>query len=120
MAGVCLADTGKTTRIEQLSTTELPEWDAFVQRHPWGVIAHLSGWKRAVEQTFQHIRGEVVVVREGGRIVAGIPFYDVRSFLLGNRTVSVPFATLCDPLVSSPEQLETLISFLKSRSVKSC
>jgi hypothetical protein len=42
-------------------------------------------------------------LREGdsGRIQAGLPIYRVSSWLLGNRLVSVPFATVCNPLVTT-------------------
>lgn len=35
------------------------------------------------------------------RIEDGLPVFHVKSLLLGDRLVSIPFATLCDPLVSS-------------------
>ncbi len=48
-------------------------------------------------------------MRDGsGQIRAGLPVYTVASSLLGNRTVSVPFATMCDPLISTKEQFNLL------------
>src|SRR5262245_12400266 len=90
-------------RIERLPESDFAEWDEFVQHHEWGLVGHLSGWKRAIEETFAHIRGQVLVLRSSdtGAILAGIPVYEVESRFVGNRTVSIPFATLCDPLVSS-------------------
>jgi CelD/BcsL family acetyltransferase involved in cellulose biosynthesis len=101
-------------RIEKLPESDFAEWDAFIQRHKWGLVCHLSGWKRAVEETFGHIRGQILVLRspESGAIVAGIPVYEVKSRFVGYRIVSIPFATLCDPLVSSRRQLEALVTHL--------
>lgn len=84
-----------------------PEWDAFVYRHPLGLVYHLSSWRRMIEQAFPHIRGRYLVLRDpgDGEIRAGLPVYAVKSWLLGNRMVSVPFASFCDPLVSSAEEL---------------
>lgn len=105
-------------RIERLHESDFAQWDEFVQQHKWGLVCHLSGWKRAIEETFAHIRGEVLVLRSlaSGAILAGIPVYQVASRFVGNRTVSVPFGTLCDPLVSSRHQLEAFVAHLSQSS----
>lgn len=74
-------------------------WDAFVETHPYGWICHLSSWKKVLEQHFPHIKGHYLALIEDEKIRAGLPLFEVRSWILGNRLVSVPFATLCDPLV---------------------
>ncbi len=112
--------------IHWLSPDEFDEWDCFVSSHPLGLIYHLSSWKQALENAFGHIRGQFLVLRDGnGRIQAGLPVYSVTSLLLGNRTVSVPFATMCDPLVSTGEQfnllwpaIEQAAQKLKSRRIE--
>jgi hypothetical protein len=92
--------------VEWLSKDQQPEWDTFVLGHPLGSVYHTSEWKRVIEQAFGHIRGRFLVMRENesGRIHAGLPIYQVRSWLLGSRLVSVPFATVCNPLVTTLEQ----------------
>lgn len=96
--------------VECLSEAQLPEWDAFVAEHPLGVIYHHSSWKRVIESSFPHIRGRILVVRapSSGRICAGIPIYRVKSWLLRDRLVSIPFASICDPLVTDESQWEVL------------
>lgn len=85
------------------------EWDVFVARHPLGLVYHLSSWRRVLETAFRHIRGRFLVLRDGcGQIQAGLPVYTVASWLLGNRIVSVPFATMCDPLISTKEEFAVL------------
>lgn len=86
-------------------------WDAFVHNHPFGWIYHLGRWKVVLEGTFDHIRGYylALVDQDSGAIRAALPLYHVRSWLTGNRLVSMPFATLSDPLISSGEDLEILI-----------
>ena len=39
---------------------------------------------------------------------AALPIYAVESGLMGRRLVSIPFATLCDPLVTDPADMEIL------------
>lgn len=87
-----------------------PRWDAFVESHPFGWLCHLSGWKQVLEKSFAHIHGHCIVLTRDGAIRAGMPIFEVRSRLLGNRLVSIPYATLCDPLVSSREEMAGLFS----------
>ena len=42
----------------------------------------------------------------GENIRAGLPVYLVNSWLTGKRLVSIPFATLCDPLITSNEDMK--------------
>jgi hypothetical protein len=42
------------------------------------------------------------------QIQAGLPVFEVESWLTGKRLVSIPFATLCDPLISSSEEMRIL------------
>jgi hypothetical protein len=99
----------RLSNIHWLTPDEHSDWDAFVTGHPLAHVYHLSSWQKVLETAFQHIRGRILVLRDGsGQIQAGLPVYRVSSWLLGNRTVSVPFATMCDPLISSKEDLEVL------------
>ncbi len=65
--------------------------------------------KKYSKSAFGHIRGRFLVLKDGsGQIQAGLPVYTVKSWLLKDRTVSVPFATICDPLVSTQEEFNLL------------
>lgn len=101
-----------TKQVVWLSDEDLPKWDRFVENHPLGGLCQMSVWKRIMEDSFPQIRGRfcAVVDSESGEIFAGIPVYTVNSWLLGNRLVSVPFATLTDPLVSSADELNLLVA----------
>jgi CelD/BcsL family acetyltransferase involved in cellulose biosynthesis len=97
--------------VQWLSPDREAEWDEFVGRHELGLVYNLSSWKRTLEDAFPHISGRFLALRENasGQIVAGLPVYQVRSWLLGNRIVSVPFASFCNPLVSDDSQLNLLL-----------
>lgn len=85
-------------------------WDTFVENHPYGWICHLSGWKRVLENTFPHMKAHYLALEDSkGEIKAALPLYEVRSRITGNRLVSIPFATLSDPLVSDSDQLDRLL-----------
>ncbi len=92
-------------KLAWLDSADADIWDAFVARHPNGSIYHLSLWQRAIERSFAHMHADYLVLWDpiSTQILAGMPIYTVRSWLLGNRLVSVPFASFCDPLLSSEE-----------------
>ena len=83
-------------------------WDRFVEGHPYGWVSHLSGWKRVMERCFKHIKAHHFAILEDKKVIAGLPVYEVKSWLTGNKLVSIPFATLCDPLISSRDEFHQL------------
>lgn len=93
-------------------------WDQFVESHPYGWITHLSGWQSVLEHSFPHIRGEAVALLQGKELIAALPFYHVKSVLTGNRLVSVPFGTICDPLVTNQKDAQSLIDRVISQTNK--
>jgi hypothetical protein len=96
--GVCIIDPLRNHR-----------WDRFVHQHPYGWITHLSAWKRVLDKNFPHMQGYYLTLRDpAGGIRAALPIYAVESWLTGRRLVSIPFATLCDPLVTEPADMEIL------------
>lgn len=105
---------GAATTIGWLERGEDAEWDRFVAAHPYGTVCQTSQWRDMIEASFPHIRAGALAIRDGatGSIRAGTMVYTVRSWLLGNRMVSVPFSSRVDPLVSRQEDLWTMMGFL--------
>lgn len=90
------------------------EWDRFVLWHPAGSIYHTTRWKAMIQKAFSHIRGRILVLRDGGgQIVGGLPIYRVGSWLLGSRLVSIPFATVCDPLLTGFDDWKVVLPELE-------
>jgi hypothetical protein len=83
-------------------------WDDFVENHPFGAICHLSGWKQVLEKSFKHMKGYYLALLNDDAIQAALPLYKVKSWLIGNRLVSIPYATVCDPLISSGNEMKVL------------
>jgi hypothetical protein len=96
--------------VEFINPANDARWDRFVIGHPFGWIPHLSCWQRILEQSFSHMKGYylALVQRQGGEIKAALPLFEVRSWLTGTRLVSIPWATLCDPLVSCVDEYRLL------------
>lgn len=91
---------------------EDPRWDRFVETHPFGKIGHLSGWKKVLEGTFRNLAGYYLALldKSENEIQAALPVFLCRNILGCKRLSSIPFATLCDPLVSSSQQMDVLLS----------
>jgi len=83
-------------------------WDRFVEGHPFGWICHLSVWGEILEESFKHLKGYYLVLLDDNEIAAALPLFEVKSWITGKRLVSIPFATLCDPLISSAEDMKIL------------
>jgi peptidoglycan/xylan/chitin deacetylase (PgdA/CDA1 family) len=97
-----------------------PRWDKFVESHPFGLICHLSGWKQVLEESFPHMKGHYLALlnHEDNSIRAALPVFEIKSILTGNRLVSIPFATNCDPLISSEEDVRALLDAAINLSIK--
>lgn len=91
-------------------------WDKFVENHPFGWICHLSDWNQVLEKSFKHMKGHYLALLDNNEIQSALPFYEVRSWLTGNRLVSIPFATLSDPLISKPDDMKKLFEAALSLS----
>ena len=93
-----------------INPEEDTRWDHFVENHPYGWICHLSGWKQVLEKSFSHMKGYYPVLLDETtlQIKAAMPVFAVKSWLTGKRLVSIPFATLCDPLIASSEEMHQL------------
>ena len=87
-------------------------WDPFVTKHPFGWICHTRAWKEVLESCFKHIRAKYLFIedKKPEEIKAALPLCHVKSRITGNRLVSLPFATLCDPLVSSGNEFKVLLN----------
>lgn len=97
-----------------------PRWDKFVEGHPFGLICHLSGWKQVLEESFPHMKGYYLALlgNDNDSIRAALPTFEVKSILTGKRLVSIPFATNCDPLISSNEDMRELLDSVIELSTK--
>jgi CelD/BcsL family acetyltransferase involved in cellulose biosynthesis len=95
-------------------------WNKFVENHPFGWIVHLSGWKSVLERSFPHIKGHYLTLLDstGSEIRAALPLFEVRSWLTGSRLVSIPFATICDPLINTRNDIEKLLEGAIDLSIK--
>jgi len=86
-----------------------PRWDAFVEQHPLAWVTHTSAWANVLTASFPQLEPKYLCMVDASGIRAALPLYLVRSRLTGARLVSMPFSTLCDPLVKEPSQVTKLL-----------
>jgi hypothetical protein len=89
-------------------------WDSYVTQHPDGWLTHTADWKKVIEKSFGHIKGYCfcLVDKNYNDIIAGIPAFIVDSYISGKRLVSIPFATICDPLADNNAHIDLLVNAL--------
>jgi CelD/BcsL family acetyltransferase involved in cellulose biosynthesis len=73
-------------------------WDELVASHPKSSAFHQSGWLRALAKTYSYRPVALTSTPPGEPLVDGIVFCEVRSWVTGNRLVSLPFSDHADPL----------------------
>ena len=95
------------------------EWDAFVEAHPKGTPYHMSGWLRAIEETYS-FKPAAHVWRNQGAITSVFPAFWVKSLLSGSRLISLPFSDYGGPLFSdesmAQEALQQLLQKYKGKT----
>lgn len=85
-------------------------WNEFVENHSLASFYHQAGWAGVIEQTFSHTQACYFVLKNRqNQLEAALPLFLVKSRLLGNRLVSLPFTPNCDPLVETARQWEQLM-----------
>jgi FemAB-related protein (PEP-CTERM system-associated) len=84
------ADDLEPPQIRELSTQDVPRWDAFVNQCPAATFFHLAGWREVLEGAFGH-RTRFLYAERQGEIVGVLPLAEVKSRIFGHSLVSLPF-----------------------------
>ena len=90
-----------------------PRWDDFLEEHPRASVFHTRAWLQALRATYGYEPVAFTNTAPGTALTNAIVFCRIKSILTGSRLVSVPFADHCDPLVSSPRDLNDLLSHVE-------
>jgi CelD/BcsL family acetyltransferase involved in cellulose biosynthesis len=85
-----------------------PRWADFTGRCPHASVFHTSAWLRALQRTYGFTPVVYTTSPAGETLTNALVFAAVRSRLTGRRLVSLPFSDHCDPLVDTPQELQTL------------
>ncbi len=93
--------------VRNFQAEDREDWDAFVQRHPYGSVFHLVAWKQCIEQTFE-FRSTYLVALAGHEIKGVLPLFLVQNPILKKALISLPFAVYGGILADSDEALQAL------------
>jgi len=93
-------------RIDPLSD---PRWAEFLLAHPKASIFHTPGWLACLRETYGYEPFVLTTSPPGTALTNGLPFCRIKSWLTGERLVSVPFADHCDPLFDRVEDFYSVL-----------
>ncbi len=83
-------------------------WPSFLESSQNASIFHTTGWLQSLKQTYGYLPVVYTDTDPGEELTNGWLFCRVRSWMTGNRLVSLPFSDHCDPLVETEAQLQSL------------
>ena len=88
-------------------------WVDLQRQHPRASIFHTWEWLEALRRTYGYQPLAYTTSPPRSDLTDALLFCQLRTCLSGRRLVSLPFSDHCSPLVSDPEALECLLTFLK-------
>src|SRR5208282_4744071 len=90
-------------------------WITFVEHHPAASVFHRAEWLRALKCAYGYEPVAVSSCSPDSPLTNALVFCRIRSFLTGNRFVSLPFSDHCEPLVNCTDDAESLIANMKGK-----
>jgi len=87
---------------------EVGGWDEYVSAHDDSTVYHTSTWCRIVSDIGDY-PSLCLIHKSNDRIDGVLPIMEVRSWLLGNRMVALPFSDESPPLADNAEAARALV-----------
>lgn len=89
-------------------------WDALVSHHPKASVFHQRKWLEALAHTYGYGPIAFTTSPPSGELKNAVVFCRVKSWLTGDRLVSLPFSDHCEPLFDSEDELDFMVRYLRS------
>src|SRR6185437_9390031 len=93
-------------------------WDELVKTHPQSSIFHRPEWLKTLADTYNYQPFVLTSSSPGTTLSDGIAFCKVKSWITGNRLVSLPFSDHCEPLLSEASNENNFVEWLLSEKKK--
>jgi CelD/BcsL family acetyltransferase involved in cellulose biosynthesis len=90
-----------------------PRWPEFLSWHPRASVFHSRGWLEALRRTYDYQPLVLTTSASNEELRNGLVVCRVRSWLTGNRMVSLPFSDHCEVLVDDREALQDMLAALR-------
>lgn len=88
-------------------------WDDLAASHPKASAFHLSGWLKALAQTYGYQTMALTTAPPGEPLTDGLVFCEVRSWITGSRLVSLPFSDHAEPLLAERETFSQITDWMR-------
>ena len=110
--GLTLATEHGMARVYEVDPLRDPRWQNLLQQHPDASIFHHVEWLRALHRTYGYEPVVFTASPPNSDLESGLLFCRIRSWVTGNRIVSLPFSDHCAPLGEPDEKFESLLRHL--------
>jgi hypothetical protein len=90
-----------------------PRWPEFIEQHREVSVFHTREWLQALELTYGYEPVALTTSGSSAPLANALVCCLVRSWLTGDRLVSLPFSDHCEPLVDRPESFDRLMAFME-------
>jgi CelD/BcsL family acetyltransferase involved in cellulose biosynthesis len=104
---------GVGARAVEIDPINDPRWAALLQSHPRASVFHSSNWLRALRAVYGYVPVVVTTCPLGMPLRNGLVFCRVKSWLTGQRLVSLPFSDHCEPLVDNAGELDDILLYMR-------
>lgn len=101
-------------RFCELDPTQDARWAELVERHPKASVFQTVGWLQALQRTYGYRCVAFTTSPLNAQLENGVVVCQVRSWLTGNRMVSLPFSDHCEPLLDSGRDLHSIMEYLQA------
>lgn len=101
-------------KLYQIDPLQDARWADLVERHPKASVFQTVGWLRALQRTYGYRPVVFTTSPSSGELENGVVFCHVRSWLTGDRMVSLPFSDHCEPLFDSERDLHFIVENLQA------
>lgn len=91
-------------------------WESLIARRGDSAVFHTRPWLQSLGRTYGYEPAAITTSAPGEELQNAILFCRLRSWLTGQRIVSLPFSDHCQPLVDSASDLRVLIGALEAEA----
>jgi hypothetical protein len=104
---------GVSARAFEIDPLRDPRWAALLDHHPQASVFHSPSWLRALHTVYGYVPVVVTTCPPGTHLTNGLVFCRIKSWLTGQRLVSLPFSDHCEPLVDRSDELDDILLYLR-------
>jgi GNAT acetyltransferase-like protein len=101
--------------VQVVNPLEIPNWDARVSELPSATFFHSSAWASVLLGAYGY-NPLYLIVQDSERLHAALPIMEVKSWLTGNRGISLPFTDECGAIGTEIGPVEALFGTLQALS----